>query len=51
MLSELTGIGGALVVMIAFGLLGVKKFRTGDFLPALVFMAAAVLLKPFIPFL
>ncbi len=51
MLSELTGIGGALVIMIAFGLLGIKKFRTGDFLPALVIMAVAVLCKPFIPFL
>ncbi len=51
MLSELTGIGGALVIMIALGLLNVKKFRTGDFLPALLFMAAAVLCKPFLSFL
>ncbi|MDP2790243.1 MAG: DUF554 domain-containing protein [Rectinemataceae bacterium] len=51
MLSELTGIGGALVIMISLGLLGVKKFKTGDFLPALVLMAVAVLVKPFIPFL
>ena len=51
MLGELTGIGGALVIMIAFGLLGVKKFRTGDFLPALLIMAAVVFLKPIVPFL
>jgi uncharacterized membrane protein YqgA involved in biofilm formation len=51
MLAELTGIGGALVVMIALGLLDVKKFKTGDFLPALLVMVLAVLAMPFVPFL
>lgn len=51
MLAELTGVGGALVMMIGFGLLDIKKFKTGDFLPAILVSAAAVLLMPLIPFL
>jgi uncharacterized membrane protein YqgA involved in biofilm formation len=35
-LSEISGTGGVMVMMIGFGLLGIKKIRTGDFLPALV---------------
>ena len=46
MLAELTGIGGALVVMIALNLLGLKKIKTADFLPALAVMIALVLLDP-----
>jgi len=51
MLAELTGIGGALVIMIGFGLLDLKKFKTGDFLPALLVAIALVLAFHFIPFL
>lgn len=51
MLSELTGVGGALVMMISLGLLGLKKLKTGDFLPALVVMVLAVLAKPVLTFL
>ncbi|MGB4572890.1 MAG: DUF554 domain-containing protein [Rectinemataceae bacterium] len=51
MLSELTGIGGALVIMIGLGLLDIKKFKTGDFLPAILVSALAVLAMPYIPFL
>lgn len=46
MLSELTGIGGALVFMIGFNLLDLKKIKTADFLPALVLIVAFVLLDP-----
>ena len=46
MLSELTGIGGALVFMIGFNLLELKKIKTADFLPALVLIVAFVLLDP-----
>lgn len=51
MLQELTGIGGALVIMIGLGLLDIKKFRTGDFLPALVITVLLVLAMPYVPFL
>lgn len=51
MLAELTGTGGALVIMIGLGLLDIKKFRTGDFLPALPFTVALVLAMPVLPFL
>ncbi|MGB4585615.1 MAG: DUF554 domain-containing protein [Rectinemataceae bacterium] len=51
MLAELTGIGGALVIMIGLGLLDIKKFKTGDFLPALVVTIILVLAFPYVPFL
>lgn len=51
MLQELTGIGGALVIMIGLGLLDIKKFKTGDFLPALVVTVLLVLAMPYVPFL
>ncbi|MDA8411951.1 MAG: DUF554 domain-containing protein [Treponema sp.] len=51
MLGELTGIGGALVIMIGINLLDLKKLKTGDFLPALVLSVGLVLLMPFVPFL
>lgn len=51
MLSELTGIGGALVLMIGLSLLDIKKLKTGDFLPALVFTVLFVLAMPFVTFL
>ncbi len=51
MLAELTGIGGALVLMIGFGLLDIRKFKTADFLPAMIVTILLVLAFPFIPFL
>jgi len=51
MLSEITGIGGALVLMIGLNLLDIKKLKTGDFLPALIFMVIFVLAMPFVTFL
>ncbi len=51
MLSELTGIGGAFVLMIGLGLLDIKKLKTGDFLPALVFTVLFVLAMPYVTFL
>lgn len=45
-LNELTGIGGALVVMIGLNLLGLKKIKTADFLPALVFIVALAAFDP-----
>jgi uncharacterized membrane protein YqgA involved in biofilm formation len=51
MIAELTGIGGALVVMIGINLLDLKKLKTGDFLPALVVTVLLVMAMPFAPFL
>jgi len=46
MLAELTGVGGALVLMISLNLLSLKKIKTADFLPALVVMVLLVLADP-----
>jgi uncharacterized protein len=51
MLAELTGIGGALVLMIGLNLLDIKKLKTGDFLPALVMMVLFVFAMPYVTFL
>jgi len=51
MITELSAVGGALVVMIGINLLGLKKIRTGDFLPALLVMVALALLFKYIPIL
>lgn len=51
MLTELSAVGGALIVMIGINLLGLRKIRTGDFLPALLVVAILVLLFDYIPFL
>jgi len=51
MLSELTGLGGALVIMIGINLLDLKKLKTGDFLPGLVFSVLLVLAVPYLTFL
>jgi len=36
-LAELSAAGGVLLIMIAFGLIQVRQFKTGNFIPALVF--------------
>ncbi len=51
MLAELTGTGGALVIMIGISLLGIRKMRTADFLPTLIFTVIFVLLMPWAPLL
>jgi uncharacterized protein len=51
MLAELTGIGGAFVLMIGFNLLDIKKLKTGDFLPALLFTVLFVIAMPYVTFL
>ncbi len=42
LLKELTGIGGALVLMIALNLLGIAKPKTANFLPSLVLIVLFV---------
>jgi uncharacterized membrane protein YqgA involved in biofilm formation len=51
MLAELTGVGGALLLMIGINLLELKKLKTGDFLPSLVACVLLVLAMPYVPFL
>lgn len=54
MSTQISAVGGALVIMIGINLLGLKKIRTGDFLPALLFIVGFVVLKqafPDLPFL
>lgn len=51
MMTELSAVGGALVIMIGINLLGLKKIRTGDFLPALVVIVALSALFKYIPIL
>ncbi len=51
MITELSAVGGALVMMIGINLLGLKKIKTGDFLPALVLVVALSALFRYIPFL
>lgn len=47
MLAELTGCGGAMIIMIGINLLGLKKIKTANYLPALLFVIAFVLLDPY----
>ena len=48
LIAELTGCGGAMIIMIGFNLIGLTKIKTADFLPALVleilFVAGKMLL-------
>jgi uncharacterized membrane protein YqgA involved in biofilm formation len=51
MLAELTATGGALIIMISLGLLEIKSFKTGNFLPAILVIVALVLVMPVLSFL
>lgn len=51
MLTEITGVGGAMIIMIGINMLKMAKIKTGDFLPALIFTVIFVLLIPYITFL
>ncbi len=46
MLSELTGAGGALVIVIGINLLGLREIKTANFLPALLVTVLLVVLEP-----
>jgi len=47
-LSEVSGVGGLMVAMIALNLLELKKIPTGNFLPSLVVVVLFVLVDPFL---
>ena len=50
-LTELSGLGGILVLMIGINLLGLKKIKTANFLPALLIVLIFTTLEPwFLPF-
>lgn len=51
MINELSAVGGALVTIIAINVLGLRKIRTGDFLPALAIVVVLSLLMKYIPIL
>ena len=48
-LSELTGVGGALVMMIGLNLLHLKKIKTGNFIMALVVVLVFIAAEPYLP--
>ncbi|AEV29894.1 uncharacterized membrane protein, possible Na+ channel or pump [Sphaerochaeta pleomorpha str. Grapes] len=45
-INELSAVGGVLLLMIGFGLLDIKKFKTGNFLPAMVLAPLFSLVSP-----
>ncbi|WP_294430656.1 DUF554 domain-containing protein [uncultured Treponema sp.] len=48
MISELTGSGGALIILIGINLMGLKKVKTANYLPAVLFSVIFVLCEPFV---
>jgi len=48
-LSELTGSGGILVVMIGINLLGLAKLKTANYLPAIVLILVLILIESVVP--
>jgi len=50
MIRELTSVGGIIVMGIGINILGLQKIRVGNWIPALVFIAVILYLRPFFPF-
>ena len=48
MIAELTASGGAMIMMIGINLIGLRKIKTANYLPALVLVIIFVLLDPYI---
>ncbi len=48
MLSEITAVGGALILMIGINLLQLRHIKTADFIPAILVVIALVLADPWI---
>ena len=48
MIAELTGSGGALIILIGVNLMGLKKVKTANYLPAVLFSVIFVLCEPFV---
>ncbi len=47
-LSEISGVGGAMVIMIGMNLLDIRRIKTANFLPGLVVVVLLVLLDPWL---
>lgn len=43
MIAELTGSGGSLIILIGINLMGIKKIKTANYLPSVIFSAVFVL--------
>ena len=50
MISELTSVGGIIVMGIGINILGLQKIRVGNLIPALIFIVVILYLKTFFPF-
>ncbi len=48
MIAELTGSGGALIILIGINLMGIKKVKTANYLPAVLFSVIFVLCQPYV---
>jgi len=48
LLAELTGSGGALIILIGINLMGLKKIKTANYLPAVLFSVIFVLCEPLV---
>lgn len=48
LLSEISACGGAIIIMIGINLLGLKKIKTANFLPALIIQVLFVVLTPLV---
>lgn len=48
LIAELTGSGGVLIVFIGLNLMGIKKIKTANYLPAVLFSVLFVILEPLI---
>ena len=46
MLAEITGCGGAMIIMIGINLLGLKKIKTANYLPSIIFVILFVACEP-----
>jgi len=46
MVAEITGSGGAMIIFIGLNLMGLKKVKTANYLPAILFSVIFVLLEP-----
>ena len=49
-ISEVSGLGGIMIIMIGLNLLKIKEIKTANFLPALVIVALLAAVHPYLPF-
>ena len=49
-ISEISGLGGVMIIMIGLSLLKIKDIKTANFLPSLVIVAVLAAVDPYLPF-